>query len=384
MVEKGMRRSRTCWVHNGDNSSACPRSEVKLFGVRLMEGGMGKSVILGNLSHCSSSSQNQPSTSDHSESEAVDEYVSDEPLLDMLRSSRERKKGVPWTENEHRMFLFGLQKLGKGDWRGISRNFVTTRTPTQVASHAQKYFLRQINMNKRKRRSSLFDIPANSLLYSTIARERLHKISDFCPPNPELCLDRGPSHHTMSINRKLSSNCVCKGCFPRSAHVSEMPLGTHLALGSLHSVTDQNDGSGGLELSEDDKNKMPIAISSCTSISEASEVSAGTSNPEPFALQLWPGLGCQEMATSVPSSPGCICEFTDTTPTAMPDIAGIDESVEMFNLTLAIGPPCVDPCSLSINKLHESPTHSTFHTSPSIRKSRMNSNKNLSRTISVI
>ncbi|OIT03032.1 transcription factor myb1r1 [Nicotiana attenuata] len=70
----------------------------------------------------------------------------------------ERKKGVPWTEEEHRKFLIGLEKLGKGDWRGISRKFVITRTPTQVASHAQKYFLRQSSLNKKKRRSSLFDM----------------------------------------------------------------------------------------------------------------------------------------------------------------------------------------------------------------------------------
>lgn len=66
--------------------------------------------------------------------------------------------GLPWSEDEHRRFLAGLEKLGKGDWRGISRNFVTTRTPTQVASHAQKYFLRQASLVKKKRRSSLFDL----------------------------------------------------------------------------------------------------------------------------------------------------------------------------------------------------------------------------------
>lgn len=52
----------------------------------------------------------------------------------------------------------GLKKYGKGDWRNIARNFVTTRTPTQVASHAQKYFIRQLSGGKDKRRSSIHDI----------------------------------------------------------------------------------------------------------------------------------------------------------------------------------------------------------------------------------
>lgn len=70
----------------------------------------------------------------------------------------ERKKGTPWTEEEHRKFLFGLEKFGKGDWRSISRNVVVTRTPAQVASHAQKYFLRQNSVRKERKRSSIHDI----------------------------------------------------------------------------------------------------------------------------------------------------------------------------------------------------------------------------------
>ncbi|XP_057808081.1 transcription factor DIVARICATA-like [Salvia miltiorrhiza] len=78
-------------------------------------------------------------------------------------NDHERKKGVPWTEEEHRQFLLGLKKYGKGDWRNISRNFVTSRTPTQVASHAQKYFIRQLSGGKDKRRSSIHDITTVNL-----------------------------------------------------------------------------------------------------------------------------------------------------------------------------------------------------------------------------
>lgn len=69
-----------------------------------------------------------------------------------------RKRGESWSEEEHKNFLLGLKELGRGDWRGISRNYVVSRTPTQVASHAQKYFIRQSNVHRRKRRSSLFDM----------------------------------------------------------------------------------------------------------------------------------------------------------------------------------------------------------------------------------
>ncbi|XP_059666374.1 transcription factor DIVARICATA-like [Cornus florida] len=82
-------------------------------------------------------------------------------------SDQERRKGVPWTEEEHRRFLMGLQKHGKGDWRNISRNFVVSKTPTQVASHAQKYFIRQNSEGKEKRRPSIHDITVVHLTGTT-------------------------------------------------------------------------------------------------------------------------------------------------------------------------------------------------------------------------
>lgn len=39
--------------------------------------------------------------------------------------------------------------MTKGDWRSISRYCALSRTPSQVASHAQKHFLR---LNKPKKR----------------------------------------------------------------------------------------------------------------------------------------------------------------------------------------------------------------------------------------
>ncbi|KAK6789147.1 hypothetical protein RDI58_012946 [Solanum bulbocastanum] len=51
-------------------------------------------------------------------------------------------KGRRWSEDERRVFLIGLDKLEKGNWTRIAKEFVPTRTSTQVASHAQRYFER--------------------------------------------------------------------------------------------------------------------------------------------------------------------------------------------------------------------------------------------------
>ncbi|KAL6967640.1 hypothetical protein U1Q18_033449 [Sarracenia purpurea var. burkii] len=95
-------------------------------------------------------------------------------------SEQERKKGVPWTEEEHKLFLMGLKKYGKGDWRNISRNYVITRTPTQVASHAQKYFIRQLSGGKDKRRASIHDITTVNLNDT-----QTPPLENKTPPSPE-------------------------------------------------------------------------------------------------------------------------------------------------------------------------------------------------------
>ncbi|PON50438.1 GAMYB transcription factor [Parasponia andersonii] len=175
--------SRTCTNYRATSSTTTTfvnnaNSSLRLFGVQLdiissssanstssiSINAMKKSFSMDCLMHSLSSASSSPS-SPLSSRIALDENISDHKsasigyLSDgLIGRVQERKKGVPWTEEEHRTFLIGLEKLGKGDWRGISRNYVTTRTPTQVASHAQKYFLRQASLNKKKRRSSLFDM----------------------------------------------------------------------------------------------------------------------------------------------------------------------------------------------------------------------------------
>jgi len=75
-----------------------------------------------------------------------------------------------WTKEEHLLFLNGLQIHGKGAWKEISM-IVQTRTPTQIQSHAQKYFLRQKQEIKNKR--SIHDIS-------------LDDINDLTPEPPRL------------------------------------------------------------------------------------------------------------------------------------------------------------------------------------------------------
>ncbi|CAD6266219.1 unnamed protein product [Miscanthus lutarioriparius] len=139
----GPRRCSQCG-HHGHNARTCTARPVKLFGVRIGDKcPIRKSASMGNIAHLAAEGSGGGSREEG--------YGSD-------GERPHKKRGEAWTEEEHKKFLLGLNKLGKGDWRGISRNYVISRTPTQVASHAQKYFNRQTNVHRRKRRSSLFDM----------------------------------------------------------------------------------------------------------------------------------------------------------------------------------------------------------------------------------
>ncbi|KAK1944300.1 Transcription factor SRM1 [Phytophthora citrophthora] len=85
---------------------------------------------------------------------------------DKLADDRQtsQRHGLPWTTNEHDLFLQGLELYPSGPWKAIAA-FVGTRTPRQTMTHAQKY--RQ-KIQRRRRgllTSSRQPVPMTSEVY---------------------------------------------------------------------------------------------------------------------------------------------------------------------------------------------------------------------------
>ncbi|MQL85176.1 hypothetical protein Taro_017695 [Colocasia esculenta] len=77
-------------------------------------------------------------------------------LMGELQSACLLEEGRPWTVEEHRRFLESLTAKGKSNWKAIAQDFVKTRNLMQLATHAQKYFLRQ--GASPSRRPSVFNL----------------------------------------------------------------------------------------------------------------------------------------------------------------------------------------------------------------------------------
>lgn len=389
------RRCSHCGL-NGHNSRTCPDRGVRLFGVRLTDGississmNMRKSVSMNNLSHYASP-HNPPSPPEPSESGAApDGYVSD-GLVQTSNNARERKKGVPWTEDEHRLFLLGLQKLGKGDWRGISRNFVQTRTPTQVASHAQKYFIRQSNMNKRKRRSSLFDIVSESGVPS-IAEEST-SVADQEHSNPIHQLSLGPS--SMYSPGVLYEPTSMQGYGGLSARPYSMPkhmtlpmalplmsIGNPGAVVTADQVTEvvgmgysmENASRNGMGYNMENASiERPVGMSSTmegtgVAVEKGPALSLGSSSglPKmPFSFNSWPGQGFRvPVGSSLPNSNIVRPTAKVAAITAAP-VKMEDDSKDIAQLSLGLSPP--EPSQLTAKLLDPPSRHtSAFHVSSS-------------------
>nr|XP_023902305.1 transcription factor MYB1R1 [Quercus suber]POE48241.1 transcription factor myb1r1 [Quercus suber] len=270
-------------------SETCGNGEIILFGVRVVVDSMRKSVSMNNLSqyeqpqpqpqqpHQDGEASNNSSNKIQSKDDVAAGYASADDAAPSSRATRERerKRGVPWTEDEHKLFLLGLQKVGKGDWRGISRNFVKTRTPTQVASHAQKYFLRRTNLNRRRRRSSLFDITTDTVTAIPMEEEPGYNNQDnvsnshsLPPPPPEKCNFNG---------------YPMMPAFPMTVGPAVVPVPIENPMENLSL------GHGNLDINASSKLVRPIPIHTATHAATITDLNLNwklANDPSPLTLKL--------------------------------------------------------------------------------------------------
>lgn len=116
-----------------------------------------------------------------------------------------------------RQFLYGLQRFGRGDWKSISRYSVRTKSNSQVASHAQKYFKR-LSSAKEGKRLSINNIttvnPEKLLAFEMATTSCMPRdckeaptgagTEQLLPPNPERSNEASSASEAKQVGRKRS------------------------------------------------------------------------------------------------------------------------------------------------------------------------------------
>ncbi|EME30845.1 Myb-like protein I [Galdieria sulphuraria] len=114
-----------------------------------------------------------------------------------------------WTPSEHQRFLEALRKFGHKDVKSIS-NYVGTRNPTQVRTHAQKYFLRLFKESRNRQEQGMgrgFSASRRSMSEPDLNRAELQNSSTtqmYCQDNE---MSREQKENDDSYASNLGSSC---------------------------------------------------------------------------------------------------------------------------------------------------------------------------------
>ncbi|KAG2254239.1 hypothetical protein Bca52824_084375 [Brassica carinata] len=213
------------------SDSGCISREIMLFGVRVVLDPMRKSVSLNNLSEYEQTEEiPKIIIAEDEKNKTSSGYASADDAVP-ISSSRERKRGVPWTEEEHKLFLLGLKKVGKGDWKGISKTF-----------HAQKYFLRRSNLNRRRRRSSLFDMTTDTMLMhenmsqpsSLVPEIKIHPVMQIFPEFPvPTSGDNASRNHLVPFTFQARPEPISLSLTLASSNLNEPSSSRHSAFNTI-------------------------------------------------------------------------------------------------------------------------------------------------------